>query len=752
MRGVWLAGAAVLLWGAFVAIGLSRAETNIEDFFPWLPDDTPARRHYIDFLEQFGADDVLIVSWDGCVLGDPRITRLAEDLPQHALEWVQDVTTAEQILAQLTAPPSRMTRAEVLDRIKNILIGPDGRTTCLLVHLTSAGMRDRRGAVERIMDVAERTVHLPAEQLRLGGHPYVGYYSAQQTRDSLAGLSIPVALSSTLLAWLCLRKRRLMFLTLGCSGAAALTSLAIIPWAGYRINGLLSALPSLVYVITTSGVIHVVNYSLTLRRLDRAHGRTSTPQEHAALVRGRAWRACLLSSLSTCLGTLSLVWSDFPAIREFGVFGTVGVGLTFLVHLGLLPVVLARVFPEDASTVVPNPFARPFEQLFEWLLRHRRRIVLFAAGLAALMVWPLFRLEGRFTIDRMFRPGSEFVANIRWLEEHVGPIDATEVLLKFPADSERGFFQRMRRVQVLEQSLADLPGVASTFSAATLLPPLPESPTIVDLLLMRQSLERQRSRLLGGSHLAARDGVETWRVTLRSRLFDGPPREELMRHIQARTEEVVAAWDRPPEVIYTGGSEIFYETQHAVLIDFAESLLLAFGLISLMMSLALRDVRAGLVAMFPNMLPCITVFGLLGWIDRGIDIGMTVAGCIALGIAVDNTSHLLMLYRQTLRWTPDREAALRETYGESATAVFQTSLICGVSMLPYVFAALLYLSRFGLLMSALMATAMLCDLLLTPSLIAGRMGRWFDPPRPPDDGDGQAREERDAVQPTLAKG
>jgi predicted RND superfamily exporter protein len=750
MRGVWLVVVAGVLWGAFVAIGLYRAETNIEDFFPWLPDDTPARRHYIEFLEQFGADDVLIVSWEGCVLGDPRLAQLASALPQQAPEWVQDVTTAEQILAQLTAPPNRLTRAEVLDRIRNILVGPDGRTTCLLVHLTSAGMRDRRGAVDKIVQEIVRSLHLPAETLRLGGHPYVGYYSAQQTRDSLLKLSIPVAVCSTLLAWLCLRKRRLMFLTLASSGAAALTSLAIIPWAGYRINGLLSALPSLVYVITTSGVIHVVNYSLTLRRLDREHGRTSTPQEHAALVRSRAWRACLLSSLSTCLGTLSLVWSEFPAIREFGVFGTLGVALTFFVHMGILPVVLARLFPEDASTVTPNPFAQPFGRLFEWLIPRRRPIVLVALGLALLMVWPLFRLEGRFTIDRMFRPGSKFVDNIRWLEEHVGPIDATEVLLKFPADSERGFFQRMRRVQALEQSLAQLPGVASTFSAATFLPPVPESPTIVELLLMRQSLERQRSRLLGGSHLAARDGVETWRVTLRSRLFGGPTRDELMRHVRTRTAEVVAAWDRPPEVIYTGGSEIFYETQHDVLIDFAESLLLAFGLISLMMSLALRDVRAGLLAMFPNMLPCITVFGLLGWIDRGIDIGMTVAGCIALGIAVDNTSHLLMLYRQTLRWTPDRQEALRETYGESATAVFQTSLICGASMLPYVFAALLYLSRFGLLMSALMAAAMLCDLMLTPSLIAGRAGRWFDPPRSPNGPPGSVPEGGDVAQPTLA--
>ena len=47
-------------------------------------------------------------------------------------------------------------------------------------------------------------------------------------------------------------------------------------------------------------------------------------------------------------------------------------------------------------------------------------------------------------------------------------------------------------------------------------------------------------------------------------------------------------------------------------------------------------------------------------------------------------------------------------------------------MLPYMFSEMLYLSRFGLLMSALMAAAMLCDLLITPSLVATRLGHAFD--------------------------
>lgn len=718
------------LWVLFIAYGLSRAETNIEDFFPWLPDDTPARNQYIDFISRFGADDVLIVSWEGCRLGDPRVDRLTQTLLTEERDWIRDVTTAEELLAELTGPPQNQSREEVLERITNILVGPDVETICLFVHLSSAGMRDRRGTVERVIRQARSVCGLSREQLRLGGHPFVGYYSAEQTRQSIIWLSIPVAAIATLLAWLCLRRARLMLVVLACGGLSALTALAIVPWAGYRVNGLLSALPSLVFVITTSGVIHVVTYSLTIRREDKAAGRSATPREHAAEVRRRALVACLLSSVSNFIGTTSLIWSEFPAIREFGIFSTVAAFVTLGIHLWILPWMLAYVFPEDASTVHDDPLERPFGLLFEWMVRWRRSIIAGALAVIALLAWPLFHLEGRFTLDRMFRPQSEFVQNINWLETHVGPIDATEVLLRFDGAQRVGFFKRIRQVQTLEAALRQTPGVASVFSTVTLLPQLPEQPDVSDLIVTRHVMERNRGRLLGGSHLVQDDDAEIWRLTLRSHLFGGLPRDELMRGVRATVAEVTGRWEASPRVVFTGGSEIFYETQHDVLFDFARSLLLAYAQILVMMLVALRSVTAAVLSMLPNVFPCLTVFGLLGWMDRGIDIGMTVAGCIALGVAVDNTAHLLLHYRKMLHQLGDRTAALRTTYQHSATAVFQTTLICGLSMLPYTLSGMLYLSRFGLLMSALMFAANFCDLLLTPALVLSRSGSCFDGRRP----------------------
>jgi hypothetical protein len=294
----------------------------------------------------------------------------------------------------------------------------------------------------------------------------------------------------------------------------------------------------------------------------------------------------------------------------------------------------------------------------------------------------------------------------------------------------------------------------STFSTVSLVPPLREHATVVDLIVMRHLLEQRRGRLVGGSHLVETEGDEIWRITLRSRLFGGLPRNELMRGIRSQTNATLDGWDESPAVVFTGGSQIFYETQHDVLSDFAQNLISAYAMIFVMNSCVLRSIRAGLISMLPNVVPCLTVFGLLGWIDGGVDIGMTVAGCIALGIAVDNTAHFVLLYRENLRSHPTRQEALRVTYLHAATSVFQTSIICGLSMLPYALSDMLYLSRFGVVMSAMMFGAAFSDLLLTPSLISTRLGRCFDgrksPPTPTAPAWDHSREELPSMDPNPA--
>src|SRR5688572_2801697 len=70
-------------WGAIVAI-----RGNRNDVSDWLPKNYPETIELNWFRKHFVADQFVIISWDGCVLGeapdgsedDPRIAKLSKEL------------------------------------------------------------------------------------------------------------------------------------------------------------------------------------------------------------------------------------------------------------------------------------------------------------------------------------------------------------------------------------------------------------------------------------------------------------------------------------------------------------------------------------------------------------------------------------------------------------------------------------------------------------------------------------------------
>ena len=69
----------LVAWGAFQALA-----TNANDVRAWLPRGLPEVDDYAEFSRQFGSEEFLAISWDGCTLDDPRVPRLARRLRRYS--------------------------------------------------------------------------------------------------------------------------------------------------------------------------------------------------------------------------------------------------------------------------------------------------------------------------------------------------------------------------------------------------------------------------------------------------------------------------------------------------------------------------------------------------------------------------------------------------------------------------------------------------------------------------------------------
>ena len=181
------------------------------------------------------------------------------------------------------------------------------------------------------------------------------------------------------------------------------------------------------------------------------------------------------------------------------------------------------------------------------------------------------------------------------------------------------------------------------------------------------------------------------------------------------------------DAIYTGVVPIVYKAQRALLNSLVESTLWSFLTITPIMMFVSRSFAAGIVAMLPNVLPVLVIFGGMGWMGIPIDIGSMMTASIALGVAVDDTIHFLARYRESLDQCSDRKRAIVATYQHCAIPTLQAAIISGLGLSVFAFSTFTPTQRFGWLMLTILVAGVISELVMLPAILAGPLGRVFQP-------------------------
>lgn len=129
--------------------------------------------------------------------------------------------------------------------------------------------------------------------------------------------------------------------------------------------------------------------------------------------------------------------------------------------------------------------------------------------------------------------------------------------------------------------------------------------------------------------------------------------------------------------------------------------------------------------MIPSMIPTLVLFGSMGWLGISLDIGLVMTASVALGIAVDDTLHLLSHFRDARCQGFNLDASVLTALGYCGLAMFQTTVICGCSLLVYCASDFLPTQRFAVCMGLLLAMAWLGVAVLLPAMMSSHLGRWL---------------------------
>ena len=162
----------------------------------------------------------------------------------------------------------------------------------------------------------------------------------------------------------------------------------------------------------------------------------------------------------------------------------------------------------------------------------------------------------------------------------------------------------------------------------------------------------------------------------------------------------------------------YAEMNHKLVSAELKSFSLSFVIIAVLLILAFSSLRTGLIGMIPNLAPVIVVGGVMGYAGYSLDmLTMTIMPMI-LGIAVDDTIHLINHIKLQLEKSGDYKDAIVVSFREIGKTMCMTTFILCAMFFMYTFSPMGCLFRIGMLAIIGLASALLADYTLTPALIA----------------------------------
>jgi predicted RND superfamily exporter protein len=770
--------------------GIKAKSNNRNDVKGWLPMEYPETRAYGFFRRHFQGEEFILVSWDGCTMGDPRLEFLAKKLlppPEEASRidrpiYFKAAQTGPRAVGRMTDPdgPLRLEVDDAVARLVGSLIGPPppgvdpgspaddvaARQTCLVLTLADTARENLHGAIDLIRDVAVEECGIPEPTLHMGGPPVdnVSIDRAGQTSVTLLfGLSLVVG---CIVSWLSLKSGVLVGLVLASGVYSMFASLAVVWYSGYPVDAILLTMPSLVYVATTSGAIHLANYY-------RDQIAETGVREGAA---GRALHHALLplslATGTTAVGLATLAVSELVPIKMFGIFSAIGVVVSFIILVTLMPAAL-ELFPprlkigvaaEGAGSDAWRPVeASPWWRCGQWITEHHALATAACVLLTAGIGYGMTRVETSVQLMRLFSPNARIRQDYKWLEAKLGPLVPMEILVRIDGDCPLTFLERMELVGEIQDGIVGLEEVGSSLSTVT----FGRSLDVEDggnglggvaaraiglgartkRSVLNRRLVAHRDEFLEGDYLreatieddAGPRSEELWRISARVSAVQEVDYALFKADLRKRVDPILARLDEQGipgvKVEYTGLVPLVYKAQHSLLDGLRIGFVWDFAIIVAVMMVICRAVSAGIVLLLPAAFPAILVFGGMGWgnsllksLDAGtllVDIGTVMAPSVALGVTVDDVVHFMLWFRRGIADGLDRRQATMLAYKGCARAMYQSWGVIGIGLSVFSLSPFGPTQRFGYMMLSMLTIALVGNLVFLPAILSGPLGEIF---------------------------
>ncbi|PCJ29754.1 MAG: RND transporter, partial [Moraxellaceae bacterium] len=496
-----------------------------------------------------------------------------------------------------------------------------------------------------------------------------------------------------------------------------MTAMGLFGWLGWTLTPPAASAPTIIMTMAVADCVHLLVSFLQNMRAGQTKHQAMKESLRINL------QPIFVTSLTTVLGFLSMNFSEVPPFRDLGNTVAMGITAAFLLSVFFLPALMA-VLPIRVK-VQENHESKAMTALADFVIKYRKILLWSTVVLTVGLMAAATKNEINDEFIKYFSTNTEFRQDTDYLQDNMTGIYTLEYSLNSGEENGISRPDFLADVDKLSKWLRTKDQVEHVFTISDVFKRLNKNMHADD----DSYYKLPGSRELSAQYLLLYEMSLPYGLDLNNQINTRKDSTRLVITIKnlnsqqsIALEKEVNQWIDNNTAIadhYVASTNLMFSHIGARNVKtMVGGTMLALFLISLVLIIALRSLKLGLISLAPNLIPACMAFGFWGLFNGNLSIALATAVGMTLGIVVDDTVHFLSKYQRARRENnKSPEEAVRYAFSSVGVALWVTTLVLVAGFMVLASSDFGMNSTMGFFTALTIAIALIVDFLFLPALL-----------------------------------
>lgn len=700
----------------------------------WFLEDDPSYKAYIDFQEEFGSDEIFIAMFPVKNALDSKEIEILTSLHQ-AIDSLSYVKTSFS-LAKAKYPiyanqkivfddlysskRSENGLKNLFSKLPNItsqLVSEDYKNLFFYIQLNPTPTIEEQR--QNILGELKNKIENEYETYYLTGPPVLNEaYSQGIFKESLM-FGVLTVLVITLMLLFLLPNRRYLLVSLLSVAIPVTLLFGIITSFGFTLNMISMLIPTILMVYSVSDAVHIIN-------IYHKEGLVNTKLPKTTLIAlavRKSFTPCFYTTLTTFVGYFALYLSPLPVFKNMGIFTCIGLVLSFLLVYVITIIGFSFMnfsFKEAKPVLALKTISQT--KFITWLnsftSQYKTRIVVVFTLILIYGIYAIFQVKiDTNSLDLLAEGKAK--QDLRTVESQLQGSSRLQLNISTVKNETILNKEDIAFIEAFQTKLENNPIISAPVSVVNIKSFLEKRNKLASFGTVSQ--EAVETTLAGidtkdnSFFKLFSEDLKSAGITLSFKEINTAELEKLITDIQTDFDNSPNSNNYSLKI--NGFAVVFAQLNNFILQTQFKSFFAAFFIAFLCLWFFIKSIKTTLLVLIPNILPSAILAIFMSLLHIPLDVTTAMITPIMLGIAMDDTIHLVYKYRRSKTVTGSAEERMDNAMRYTGSALFSTTIALVAGFLIISSSAVPSVTDFGFLCAITVAIALITDIFYLPALL-----------------------------------